>query len=61
MGYKLFGVVMFAAAITSIIGSAYTSISFLKSMLPKVAAHENGWIIGFIVLSTSYSSPSASQ
>ncbi|UPL51017.1 NRAMP family divalent metal transporter [Hymenobacter sublimis] len=52
VGYKLFGVVMFAAAITSIIGSAYTSISFLKSMLPSVATHENRWIIGFIVLST---------
>jgi Mn2+/Fe2+ NRAMP family transporter len=52
VGYKLFGVVMFAAAITSIIGSAYTSISFLKSMLPRVAAHENRWIIGFIVVST---------
>ncbi|WP_375435444.1 NRAMP family divalent metal transporter [uncultured Hymenobacter sp.] len=52
VGYKLFGVVMFAAAITSIIGSAYTSISFLKSLLPSVAAHENRFIIGFIVLST---------
>ncbi|GGG49880.1 NRAMP family divalent metal transporter [Hymenobacter glacieicola] len=52
VGYKLFGVVMFAAAITSIIGSAYTSISFLKTMQPGIAAHENRWIIGFIVLST---------
>ncbi|QJX49318.1 divalent metal cation transporter [Hymenobacter taeanensis] len=52
VGYKLFGVVMFAAAVTSIIGSAYTSISFLKSMVPSVARHENRWIIGFIVLST---------
>ncbi|OON69456.1 NRAMP family divalent metal transporter [Hymenobacter sp. CRA2] len=52
LGYKLFGVVMFAAAITSIIGSAYTSVSFLKSMLPRVAGQENRWIIGFIVLST---------
>ncbi|UOQ64358.1 NRAMP family divalent metal transporter [Hymenobacter volaticus] len=52
VGYKLFGVVMFAAAITSIIGSAYTSISFLKSLLPSVAAHENRFIIAFIVVST---------
>lgn len=52
VGYKLFGVVMFAAAITSIIGSAYTSVSFLKSMRPGIAAHENRWIIGFIVFST---------
>ncbi|OWP64076.1 hypothetical protein CDA63_06335 [Hymenobacter amundsenii] len=52
LGYRLFGVVMFAAAVTSIIGSAYTSISFLKVLLPQVAARENRWIIGFIVLST---------
>ncbi|RPD45959.1 divalent metal cation transporter [Hymenobacter sediminis] len=52
VGYKLFGVVMFAAAITSIIGSAYTSVSFLKSMRPSIAAHENRWIIGFIIFST---------
>ncbi|GAB2785396.1 Mn2+/Fe2+ NRAMP family transporter [Hymenobacter luteus] len=52
VGYKLFGVVMFAAAITSIIGSAYTSVSFLKSMRPGIATHENRWIIGFIVFST---------
>ena len=52
LGYRLFGVVMFAAAVTSIIGSAYTSISFLKALLPRVAAHENRWIIGFIGLST---------
>ncbi|SDX58887.1 NRAMP family divalent metal transporter [Hymenobacter psychrophilus] len=52
LGYRLFGVVMFAAAVTSIIGSAYTSISFLKALLPRVATHENRWIIGFIVLST---------
>lgn len=52
LGYKLFGVVMFAAAVTSIIGSAYTSISFLKSLVPSVAAQENRYIIGFIVVST---------
>ncbi|GAA4385979.1 NRAMP family divalent metal transporter [Hymenobacter koreensis] len=52
LGYKLFGVVMFAAAVTSIIGSAYTSISFLKSLVPSVASPENRYIIGFIVVST---------
>lgn len=52
LGYRLFGVVMFAAAVTSIIGSAYTSISFLKALLPRVSARENRWIISFIVLST---------
>ncbi|KUG08522.1 NRAMP family divalent metal transporter [Solirubrum puertoriconensis] len=52
LGYKLFGVVMFAAAITSVIGSAYTSVSFLKSFHPSIGRHENRVIIGFILLST---------
>ncbi|OUJ73679.1 NRAMP family divalent metal transporter [Hymenobacter crusticola] len=52
LGYKLFGVVMFSAAITSVIGSAYTSVSFLKSFSQKVSRYENGVIIAFILLST---------
>ncbi|MGK0699280.1 NRAMP family divalent metal transporter [Priestia flexa] len=52
IGYKLFGVVMAAAAITSVIGSAYTSVSFIKSFNKKVAQYENWVIIGFITIST---------
>lgn len=51
-GYKLFGLVMFAAAVTSIIGSAYTSVSFLKSFHTKIAQYENWIIITFILFST---------
>src|SRR5215217_1695301 len=52
IGYRLFGLVMFAAAITSVIGSAYTSVSFLKSFSTKVMTNENKVIIGFILVST---------
>ncbi|MHA4895841.1 NRAMP family divalent metal transporter [Pedobacter sp. PWIIR3] len=52
IGYKLFGLVMFAAAITSVIGSAYTSVSFIKSFSTSIAKNENKYIIGFIVVST---------
>jgi len=52
LGYKLFGVVMFSAAITSVIGSAYTSVSFLKSFSQKITQYENWVIIAFIILST---------
>ena len=52
IGYKLFGIVMFAAAITSVIGSAYTSVSFIKSFHPAIPRHENKVIIGFISIST---------
>jgi Mn2+/Fe2+ NRAMP family transporter len=52
IGYKLFGVVMLSAAITSVIGSAYTSVSFIKSFHKGIARYENRVIIGFIVVST---------
>lgn len=51
-GYKLFGLVMFAAAITSIIGSAYTSVSFIKTFSTRIAKNENWIIIAFILVST---------
>jgi len=52
VGYRLFGLVMFAAAITSVIGSAYTSVSFVKSFSSRIMANENKVIISFILVST---------
>lgn len=52
-GYKLFGLVMFAAAITSVIGSAYTSVSFIKSFSQKIRNNENTVIIAFILTSAA--------
>lgn len=52
LGYRLFGLVMFSAAITSVIGSAYTSVSFIKSFSPVIAKNENRVIIIFIMIST---------
>ncbi|WP_443945965.1 NRAMP family divalent metal transporter [Pedobacter sp. AW1-32] len=51
LGYRLFGLVMFSAAITSVIGSAYTSVSFVKSFSLKIIAFENKITIGFILIS----------
>lgn len=42
IGYKLFGVVMAAAAITSVIGSAYTSVSFIKSFSKRLRNMKTG-------------------
>lgn len=53
MGYRLFGVVMWAAAITSVVGSAYTSVSFLRGLLPRAEERWSWLVIGFIVLSTA--------
>lgn len=52
IGYRFAGLVILSAAITSIIGAAYTSVSFLKTFHKSIAAHENAWVIGFIAIST---------
>lgn len=52
LGYRFAGLVLLCAAITSIIGAAYTSVSFLKTFHSSIAKNENYWIIGFIAFST---------
>lgn len=52
VGRRLFGVVMWAAAITSVVGASYTSVSFLRSIVPAVDRRPRAAIIGFILLST---------
>jgi Mn2+/Fe2+ NRAMP family transporter len=53
LGERLFGVVMWAAAITSVVGSAYTSVSFLRSVSARVDRAPSRAIIAFVVLSTA--------
>lgn len=52
VGYRIFGLVMWAAAITSVIGAAFTSVSFFKTFSPKIDELSNYFIIGFIAIST---------
>ena len=52
LGYRLFGVVMWSAAITSVIGSAYTSVSFIRTFSPSLERNHRWLIIGFILMST---------
>jgi Mn2+/Fe2+ NRAMP family transporter len=52
IGYKIFGVVMWAAAITSVVGAAYTSISFIRTFSPVIEKYHNWVIILFILIST---------
>jgi Mn2+/Fe2+ NRAMP family transporter len=52
IGYKIFGVVMWAAAITSVIGAAYTSVSFIRTFNPALEKYHRAIIIGFIAIST---------
>jgi Mn2+/Fe2+ NRAMP family transporter len=51
IGYRVFGVVMWSAAITSVVGSAYTSVSFLRSLSSFVDRHWTWTIIAFIAVS----------
>ena len=53
IGYRFAGLVLLCAAITSIIGAAYTSVSFLKTFSKSIEENENKVIIGFIVISTA--------
>ena len=52
IGYKIFGLVLFFAATTSVIGAAYTSVSFLKTLHPFIMKNEKWFVIGFITAST---------
>jgi len=52
IGYKFFGIVMWSAAITSVVGASYTSVSFWKTLSPVVKNHEKIITSLFIIIST---------
>lgn len=52
VGLMIFGIVIWAASITSVIGAAYTSVSFIASFSKSIEQNKSKWIIGFIALST---------
>jgi len=53
IGYRLFGLVLWIAGISSVIGAAYTSVSFLKTFHQKIDKYQNYFIIGIILFSTA--------
>ena len=52
LGYKFFGVVIWIAAITSVVGASFTSVSFWKTLHPFVSKNEKITISLFIIAST---------
>jgi Mn2+/Fe2+ NRAMP family transporter len=52
LGYKFFGVVIWIAAITSVVGASFTSVSFWKTLHPVIAKNEKIIISLFIIAST---------
>lgn len=53
LGYRVAGVVLWAAAITSVVGASYTSVSFLRTLFTVVEKYYRYWIIAFIIASTT--------
>ncbi|MFI0484760.1 NRAMP family divalent metal transporter [Actinomadura sp. 9N215] len=50
-GVRLFGLIMWSAAITSVIGASYTSVSFLVSFSSFVEKYRNRIVVAFILVS----------
>ena len=53
VGYKIFGIVMWSAAITSVIVCAYTSVSFIRTFSESLNRNYRYLIIAFIVFSAA--------
>ncbi|CDQ20491.1 Mn2+ and Fe2+ transporters of the NRAMP family [Halobacillus karajensis] len=53
VGYKIFGIIMWAAAVTSVVGAAYTSVSFIRTFSKIINKYHKWFIVGFIVISTT--------
>jgi Mn2+/Fe2+ NRAMP family transporter len=51
MGLKIFGVILWCAAITSVVGASYTSVSFVAAVLPAVHRRRSLFVVVFIVAS----------
>ena len=52
LGYRLFGLCLFSAGISSVVGAAFTSVSFLKTLHPFISKNEKWFVVGFIAFST---------
>ena len=53
IGLRIFGLVLWSAAISSVVGASYTSVSFFKTFHPVLAKHERLCISVFIILTTA--------
>ena len=51
-GQKIFGLILWAASITSLVGASFTSVSFLENWHPVFRQKRNFIIIAFILFST---------
>ena len=49
IGYKIFGIVLWAASVTSVVGASFTSITFAQSIHPLLVKKQSYFIIAFII------------
>ncbi|REA62078.1 hypothetical protein DSL64_10505 [Dyadobacter luteus] len=52
IGRQMFGLMIWCAAITSVVGAAYTSVSFVRSFHPVLEKYHTYLTIAFILVST---------
>ena len=52
IGFRIFGIVLWSAAISSVVGASYTSVSFFKTFHPWLQKNERLCISVFIILTT---------
>jgi Mn2+/Fe2+ NRAMP family transporter len=52
-GYRFFGAVMWSAAITSVVGASYTSVSFIRTLHPRLDSAQRALILGFITIAAA--------
>jgi Mn2+/Fe2+ NRAMP family transporter len=53
VGLRLFGVIMWAAAISSVIGASYTSVSFVATFHPWLTKYRSWLVAAFIAVSAA--------
>jgi Mn2+/Fe2+ NRAMP family transporter len=53
IGYKIFGLIIWAAGTSCVVGSAYTSVSFIKSFHPWILKFNKEILVVFILVSCS--------
>jgi Mn2+/Fe2+ NRAMP family transporter len=53
-GYRFFGVVLWAAAITSVVGCTYTSLSFLRGLWAPLDRHLQTALVVFVAVSLGF-------
>ncbi|MEU3274005.1 NRAMP family divalent metal transporter [Saccharomonospora sp. NPDC006951] len=54
VGVRMFGVILWGAALTSVVGASYTSVSFIVTFSPKLKEKQNWLVVGFIAISATF-------